>query len=351
MSDSPVASSDNRTFTVTPNSILANPVTYKIRVTTGVMDSSNHSLSSQYESSVGFRTLGSFVAVGGGGSIWSSTDTESWTSRTSGTSNTLNGVTYGNGTFVAVGNSGTILTSQDGITWDNRTSGSTTYIWGVTFGNNTFVAVGDGGVILTSSDNGTSWDNRTSGTTRSLKGITFGNDRFVAVGGGTSGNTIKGIITSSIDNGISWGGGCSTWDNTFLGVSYGNNIFAVVGTDEDSEAEYYTSNGSGCTWQTESSRKIERWLDEVAFGNNKFVSVGGNTMVYSSEGRYWYGNTNNLNTNSLNVYLNTITFGNGTFLAMGIAGRVVTTSNGSSWTTRTVSDLSNVSFNGINYAE
>jgi hypothetical protein len=47
-----------------------------------------------------------------------------WTRRTSGTSNDLYGVTYGNGTFVAVGEGGTILTSPDGVTWTQRTSGT-----------------------------------------------------------------------------------------------------------------------------------------------------------------------------------------------------------------------------------
>jgi hypothetical protein len=41
---------------------------------------------------------------GGGGGV-------TWTPRTSGTSNNLIGVAYGNGTFVAVGDGGTILTS------------------------------------------------------------------------------------------------------------------------------------------------------------------------------------------------------------------------------------------------
>jgi hypothetical protein len=47
-----------------------------------------------------------------------------WTERASGTSNWLNGVTYGNGLFVAVGEDGTILTSPDGVTWTQRTSGT-----------------------------------------------------------------------------------------------------------------------------------------------------------------------------------------------------------------------------------
>ena len=71
--------------------------------------------------------------------------------------------TTSSGLFVTVGDSGTILTSSDGTSWDNGTSGTTNHLYGVTYGNGTFVIVGDSGTILTSSD-GTTWTSRTSGT-------------------------------------------------------------------------------------------------------------------------------------------------------------------------------------------
>jgi hypothetical protein len=67
----------------------------------------------------------SFVAVGGSGTILTSPDGVNWTARTSGTSNWLLGVVYGNGLFVAVGRVlCTILTSPDGVNWTARTSGT-----------------------------------------------------------------------------------------------------------------------------------------------------------------------------------------------------------------------------------
>jgi len=50
----------------------------------------------------------------------------------------LYGITYGNSTFVVVGDNdsgsvGTILTSSDGITWTSRTSGTTNTLYGVTY--------------------------------------------------------------------------------------------------------------------------------------------------------------------------------------------------------------------------
>ena len=74
-----------------------------------------------------------FVAVGGSGNILTSTDGILWTSRTSGTSNLLNGVTSANNIFVAVGESGTILTSGDGTSWTSRTSGTSNALYGVTY--------------------------------------------------------------------------------------------------------------------------------------------------------------------------------------------------------------------------
>jgi hypothetical protein len=91
----------------------------------------------------------------------------------------LFGVAYGNGTFVAVGGLGTILTSTDGVTWTSETSGINYHLWGVTYGNGTFVAVGDDGTILTSTD-GVTWTSETSGTNYNLEGVTYGNGTFVA---------------------------------------------------------------------------------------------------------------------------------------------------------------------------
>ncbi len=78
------------------------------------------------------KMKGLFVSVGSRGTILTSPDGNSWTKRTSGTSGTLKGVTYGNNTFVTVGGR-TILTSPDGNSWTKRTSGTSEYFTGVTY--------------------------------------------------------------------------------------------------------------------------------------------------------------------------------------------------------------------------
>ena len=68
--------------------------------------------------------------------------------------------------------SGAIYTSFDGTSGTGRTSGITNDLWGITFGNSIFVTVSYGGDILTSPD-GISWTSRTSGTTNALYDITY----------------------------------------------------------------------------------------------------------------------------------------------------------------------------------
>ena len=93
-----------------------------------------------------------FVAVGDNGTIITSSDGTTWTSRTSGTTEKLRGGAYGKSTLVVVGRSGTILTSSDGTTWTSRTSGTSNFLGNVTYKNSTFMAIGKSGTILTSSD-------------------------------------------------------------------------------------------------------------------------------------------------------------------------------------------------------
>jgi hypothetical protein len=184
------------------------------------------------------------MVVGNSGTIYTSSDGTTWTSRTSNTSKDLENVTYGNSTFVTVGSSGTILTSSDnGSTWTSRTSGTSNTLEGVTYSNNTFVTVGSSGTILTSSDNGTSWDNRTSGTTQNLHDVTYGNSTFVTVG--NSGT----ILTSS--DATTWTTRTSGTSNYLEDVTYRNSIFVTVGQSgtilTSSDGTTWTSRTSGTT--------------------------------------------------------------------------------------------------------
>ena len=77
-----------------------------------------------------------FVIVSSGGQIFTSSDAVSWDNRTntSVTSKNLYHVGYGNNVFVAVGIDGTIVTSSDnGTTWTSRTSGFSNSLYNVIY--------------------------------------------------------------------------------------------------------------------------------------------------------------------------------------------------------------------------
>jgi hypothetical protein len=72
---------------------------------------------------------------------------------------TLRDVLWANSQFMAVGDLGRITTSPDGITWTDRTSGTTEKLNGVNYvSGNTWVVVGDNNTILKSIDNGVTWE-------------------------------------------------------------------------------------------------------------------------------------------------------------------------------------------------
>ena len=352
MTTQPSASNSNKTFSVDPSDNLSLYTTYKIRVTTGVKDSSGNTLSSQYEisfeTSSGFKTnISPYVSVGLGGTIITSEDGTTWTERTSGTSTYLGGVSFGNNTFVTVGGSGTILTSSDkGTSWDNRTSGTTKYLQSVSFGNNTFVTVGGSGTILTSS-NGISWTSRTSGTSKELTAVTYGNGIFLTVG------DLGTIITSS--DGITWTARNSGTTRRLFGVTYGNNTFVTVG---GWDIGTILTSTDGSTWTTRTSGILITprviygtlvttgiTLARVIYGNSTFVTTGNaGTILTSTDGITWTARTS-----GTTKHLFGVTYGNNTFVTTGQSGTVLTSSDGISWDKRT-SGISNTQLGLTTYS-
>ena len=67
----------------------------------------------------------------------------------------FHGVAYHDGTFVAVGNQGSIYRSTDGETWSGVTTTSiTTNLKGIAYGSDKWIAVGAAGTIISSADDG-----------------------------------------------------------------------------------------------------------------------------------------------------------------------------------------------------
>jgi hypothetical protein len=115
-----------------------------------------------------------------------------WTTRTSGTAQTIYSLTYGNSLYVYAGGNGVLGTSTDAITWTARTSGTASAIRALTYANGLYVGVGIGGDARTSTD-AITWTARTSGTASNINALTYGNNLFVygGSGGGTLGTAAQ----------------------------------------------------------------------------------------------------------------------------------------------------------------
>lgn len=276
---------------------------------------------------------GTFVAVGSGGTILTSTDGSGWTKRISGTDNLLQAVTYNNGIFVVVGDHGTILTSPDGESWTNRESGTNNSVSGVTYGSGNFVAVGENGAVLTSPD-AENWTFGTSGSDCWLSGVIYGEGVFVAVGTGET------ILTSS--DGNSWNTISSNAPNSVSGVTYGEGNFVVVGKND-----LVLTSPDGSTW-TSGHTGVLKTLFGITFYNGTFVGVGDEgTVLTSLDGINW-----TIRNTGISNRLNGIAHGNGIYTVVGEYGAILTSADGVNWdciTTGVFNSLSDILFSNGNF--
>ncbi|WP_241674723.1 InlB B-repeat-containing protein [Paenibacillus luteus] len=278
---------------------------------------------------------GTYVAVGGNGTLLTSTDLTSWTNRWSslGFPYYFNDVVYGNGKYVAIGERGVIVSSGDGVNWTSRTSGTFEFLEGVGYGNGLYVAVGDAGTILTSAD-GENWSSRTSSADENLTDVVYGSAKFVAVG------EFGTILTSS--DGVAWSDASPGNTPDLYGIAFGNGTYVAVGF-----AGAMVTSGDGVSW-TKQHLDTRLTLEDVTYGNGDFVAVGHNGLVYASvDGVAWVKR----DAVTLSI-LNGIVFGNGTYLSVGYGGTILTSNDGTSWVVRTVGtsqDLNAISYGNGTY--
>ena len=209
-----------------------------------------------------------FVAVGGKGTVMTSSDGMNWESRTAAENNNWNSVCYGNNLFVAVSANGEnrVMSSPDGIVWTTVTAADNTINtiewYSVCYGKGKFVATGE---TVMYSSNGTDW---LKGTVLSgnyfpyppgSKSVTYGKGAFVATNG------YYPILAKSID-GINWYA-TSNGQQDFKSIAYGYGIFVAVGSSTINAVSF----DGGITW---GSMELERisWTS-VCYGNNSFVAV------------------------------------------------------------------------------
>jgi hypothetical protein len=241
--------------------------------------------------SVAFGGKGIFVAVGEAGTLLTSPDGVTWTSRTSPATGNLYGVVYAEGQFIVVGED--ILTgTPDGVTWtrEDASDDLSVPLTAVTYAKGTFVAVGTS-QVMTSTD-GSTWNalptepDGLTGPTVALYDTAFGDGLFVTVGTyntSTSSEEIvyDGLIATSPDG--------ASWDvlpytsNYLSGITYGGGQFVAVGR----EGSILTST-DGTSWAPRSARELDAgatpYLISVLYGGGQYVVTGNYVGVNPSTG-------------------------------------------------------------------
>ncbi len=191
------------------------------------------------------------VAVGAGGaSLYSTDGSVTWNvgRAADAAGPTLRGLVVVGSSFVTVGDGGAIQSSSDGITWNALTSNTSANLHGITFGNSRYVAAGDGGTLASSTDGGSTWTVQTIAGAGNLRAIAYGSNNNSAGNGGTVLiNTFvavadNGTAVVSNDGGATWSVVAIAGAGELAGVSYISRFVAI-----DRAGNAFTS-ANGQSW-------------------------------------------------------------------------------------------------------
>ncbi|WP_203232117.1 cadherin-like beta sandwich domain-containing protein [Paenibacillus pinistramenti] len=239
--------------------------------------------------------------------------------QNSGTIRDLYNVVFSNNEFVAVGQYGAIQISSDGVNWTSNYVDVSEF-YDVTYTGSQWITAGKYGEMGTSVD-GSEWDYKyiSDGTFGiAIKGLASNGSKIIAVGSG-----VAGELTSVSQNGYLWStqaiSGVQLND-----VTYGNGKYVAVG---DSGAVYISTDGT--TWSNASIGSGAK-LNRVAYGNYQYVAVGDGAIYTSYDGVDW-----SLRSLPSDVVSETslygVTYAAGKYIAVGAGGVIVSSADGAVW--------------------
>ena len=282
-----------------------------------------------------------------------STDNITWTFRTSGFgSSTINALTYGNGIYIAAGNGGILSTSTDSYSWTIRTSGSTSNFQALTYGNNAYLSGTSGGGIRFSSD-GIIWSLRTSNSLNAIDTLTYGNNIYLS-------GEASGALETSLTGSVYWQSvnlaSSSVQVPTYKGAeeftTRGAQTFTIPPTASQFYIECVGAGGGGASGRVRGTLgsgggggagAYNSWLirrPELGDAASMTLSVGtggqGGTnrgLSTSTDGIIWTVSPFDNTTLTATIYASG--YGNGLYVVAGDDVAVFVSTDASSWTLRT----------------
>lgn len=233
-----------------------------------------------------------FVAVGTSGTIVTSPDGITWTTRTSGTTNDLWGCVYTGTQFVAVGKLSTVLTSPDGITWTTRTLPSPLLnLIGVAWGNGQIIVVGESGACRTSPD-GITWTIRSPGFTLGYSAAR-NSSLTVVVGGNASYQT---AIRTSPDL-VTWTTRSAPTTSMLYSIIWTGTLFIATGG-----SGACITSPDGITWTFRGSGTLAGNIWATTFDGTQYIAVGPQTYAFRSTDTINWTRHDFTNPNTMSFY-------------------------------------------------
>lgn len=156
-------------------------------------------------------------------------------------------------------------------------------------------------------------------SSRELYGIAFGAENFVAVG---NSNTIALLGNSSLANVA----------GEFRAVVYADNTFLAVG-GKGADGVVYGSDTVGALWGEHTLvgglPLVTTGLNAITYGNGTAVAAGLSGTILTIS-----GNSTTKPASGVTTHLRAAAFGNGVFVVAGDGGAVVTSGDSAAWTVR-----------------
>lgn len=292
------------------------------------------------------------VAVGGAGTIVTSSNGTDWVLQNSTTTNDLNKVIWAANMYVAVGRGGTVLTSVDGINWVNQKTDLYFDLNYAVYGSGLFVVGGYGASFLTSAS-GSGWSMHLFNPNELPDNVEFSNGVFVGVINYESlilhstdgvhwrqvgknsitstpyltscGNlffiygNINGGLQASQD-GLSWQEIDSMADVTIFNIQYLNDMYEAT-----TNLGFYTST-NGIDWN-KNEGSLESNHSTTLFFDSKYVGVNEESqLLFASNRSNWKAAFS-----GMGETIDGIAYGNGRYVAMTVDGTLLKSSNSEKW--------------------
>lgn len=233
-------------------------------------------------------TLNLYAKVDTVGNIDTSTNGINWTRRNNDASPQF--ITNNGPQFLATGSSGYIRTSSDGITWSTRTSGTTQSISGAAWTGSRWIAAcshfsGAAAVSLTSTD-GVTW------SAGGFTGLVFVNRVIWAPSAGLAIACSQSATITTSPDGTTWTTRTAGITGTVYGGAANSSIVVLVSGSD------IISSTNGIDWTTRAT--FSAGLSGVIWTGNYFIAFGTESVAYSRDGINWTNKSLNWKGDSTN---------------------------------------------------